>query len=88
MIHYTCDLCAKDLADEPRFIVKVEAFAAHNPAELTEADLDDDHMEAVSQMIQQMEETDAPIEAASLLRQVLMARLKAVFARLFGHPTR
>jgi carbon-monoxide dehydrogenase small subunit len=33
-------------------------------------------------------ETDAPIEAASLLRQVLMARLKAVFARLFGHPTR
>jgi carbon-monoxide dehydrogenase small subunit len=33
-------------------------------------------------------ETDAPLEAASLLRQVLMARLKAVFARLFGHPTR
>ncbi len=29
-----------------------------------------------------------PLEAGSLLRQVLVARLKAVFARLFGRPSR
>jgi hypothetical protein len=59
MIHYTCDLCAKDLGDEPRYVVKIQAFAAHDPAELTEEDMDDDHMEAVGQAIQELEETGA-----------------------------
>lgn len=62
MIHYTCDLCAKDLGDEPRYVVKIEAFAARDPAELTDDDLDDDHMEAISQKIQEMEETGEPAE--------------------------
>ena len=69
MIHYTCDLCAKDLGDEARYVVKVEAFAAHDPAELTEADLEDDHMEAVSQIIQQMEENDEPAELTPTTKQ-------------------
>lgn len=58
MLHVTCDLCGKQLTpgDDPRYVVKVEVFAAHDPAELTEADLDDDHMEAVSQLLRQMED--------------------------------
>ena len=62
MIHFTCDLCAKDLGDEPRFVVKMEVFADHDPAELTDEDLDEDHMEAVSEMIQEVEETDGSPE--------------------------
>jgi hypothetical protein len=59
MLHITCDSCGKELrAGENRYVVKIEVFAAHDPAELTEADLDEDHMEAVSQLIQQMEEVD------------------------------
>lgn len=62
MIHYSCDLCAKDLNDEARFVVKIEAFAAHDPAALTDDDLDDDHMEAISQKIQEMEDAGEEAE--------------------------
>ena len=68
MLRITCDSCGKELrAGEDRYVVKIEVFAAHDPAELTEADLDEDHMEAVSQLIQQMEEEEVPqaLEPAS-----------------------
>jgi hypothetical protein len=58
MLHVTCDLCGKELrsGDDQRYIVKIEVFAGHDPGELTEADLDEDHMEAVSQLLRQMED--------------------------------
>ncbi|HEV3084465.1 MAG TPA: hypothetical protein VG099_15070 [Gemmataceae bacterium] len=58
MLHVTCDLCGKELCpgQDQRFVVKVEVFAAHDPAKITEADLDDDHMEAVSQLLREMED--------------------------------
>jgi hypothetical protein len=58
MLHVTCDLCGKVLrpGDDHRYVVKIEVFAAHDPAEITEADLDDDHMEAVSQLLREMED--------------------------------
>ncbi len=54
MVHFTCDLCGKDLtaAGDPRYVVKIEAYAGFDPTEITEDDLDDDHMEAVSQLLQ------------------------------------
>jgi hypothetical protein len=63
MLHFTCDLCGKELqASTDHYVVKIEVFAAHDPAGLTEADLDEDHMEAVSQMLREMEELDEPEE--------------------------
>lgn len=58
MVHVTCDLCGKELlpGDDHGFVVKIEVYASHDPTELTEADLDEDHMEAVSQILQDMEE--------------------------------
>jgi hypothetical protein len=58
MLHITCDVCGKELAvgEDRRFVVKMEVFAAHDPAEITEADLDDDHMEAVSQLLRDEED--------------------------------
>ena len=55
MLHFTCDLCGKELrpGEDQRFVVKIEAFAAHDPAELTEEDLDEDHMEAISQLLRE-----------------------------------
>jgi hypothetical protein len=60
MLHITCDLCGKELlpGDDHRFVVKIEVFAAHDPTEITEADLDEDHMEAVSQLLREMEENE------------------------------
>jgi hypothetical protein len=57
MLHVSCDLCGKAIqpGDDPRYVVKIEVFAAHDPSEITEADLDEDHMEAVSQLLRETE---------------------------------
>ncbi len=60
MVHFTCDLCGKDMtADgEARFVVKIAVYAGTDPNQLREADLDDDHMEQVAQILQREEATD------------------------------
>ncbi|MBX7105154.1 MAG: hypothetical protein K1X57_13820 [Gemmataceae bacterium] len=62
MIHYSCDMCGKDLASEgdARFVVRVEVYAAHDPAELTTEDLDADAVQSLSELL-----ADAP-EGADL----------------------
>ena len=64
MQHITCDLCGKELrpGEDHRYVVKIEAYAAHDPAEITEADLDEDHMEALSQTLRELEENEASPE--------------------------
>jgi hypothetical protein len=68
MVHFTCDLCGKELCDgEDRFVVKIEVFAAGEPAEINEGDLDADNLEVVAQQLQEMDE-DAdgrPVEPAT-----------------------
>ena len=39
-----------------RYVVKIEVFAAHDPGKITEADLGEDHMEAVSELLREMED--------------------------------
>jgi hypothetical protein len=58
MLHFTCDVCGKKLRPpgEHHYVVKIEAYAAHDPAEITEEDLDKDHMEEVSKLLREMEE--------------------------------
>jgi hypothetical protein len=57
MLHVTCDLCGKELrpGDDERYVVRIEVYATHDPCTLTESDLDDDHMEAVSELLSQDE---------------------------------
>lgn len=64
MVHVTCDCCHKELfpGDENHFVVKMEVFAAHDPLRLTEADLDEDHMEEVSKLLEEMEDTGDDLE--------------------------
>jgi hypothetical protein len=60
MLHITCDLCGKDLpAGDDHYVLRIEVYAAHDPAQLTEADLDADHMEAVSELLREVEEGEA-----------------------------
>jgi hypothetical protein len=58
MIHVTCDLCGKDLrpGNDHSFVVKIEVFPLKDPTELTAADMEEDHLEAVSSMLREMEE--------------------------------
>lgn len=57
MVHYSCDICGKDMtpANAQRYVVKVEAYAAHDPAQLTEEDLSADHVEEMAAMLHAME---------------------------------
>lgn len=64
MLHFSCDVCGKDLISgvSTRFVVKMEAFAAGDPAELTEEDTDPDHVEEMARLLNEQEETgeDSP----------------------------
>lgn len=70
MMHFTCDLCGKDMAaDDPdRQIVRIDVRPANPHWKLTEDDLEQDNLDQVSALIQHAEAsgsefaaTDAPI---------------------------
>lgn len=52
MLHFSCDLCGCSL-DQQRYVVQMEAFPAFDPDALEPADLDVDHLQAVSEAIEQ-----------------------------------
>jgi hypothetical protein len=56
MLHFTCDLCGQQLGDR-RYVVKLEVYPAFDPEEIDEEDLDADHLQEVSEIIQEMETT-------------------------------
>ena len=60
MLHYSCDLCGKELLVEEdlRYVAKIEVYAAYDPLEITEEDLEEDHMEEISELIKQMDSMD------------------------------
>jgi hypothetical protein len=70
MVHFTCDLCGKDLtaSGDSRYVVKMEAYPGFDPTEITEEDLEEDHMEAVSEMLQRDESLSSE-ELAEPLRR-------------------
>ncbi len=62
MVRVTCDLCGKELRSghDASYVVKIEVFPLRDPVEITEADLEEDHLEAVSQLLREMDE-EAPL---------------------------
>ena len=56
MLHFSCDLCGQQLEDQ-RFVVKLEVFAAFDPDQIEEQDLDEDNLQEVAKIIQEMETT-------------------------------
>lgn len=60
MMHFSCDICGKDMtrAGAERYVLKMEAFAASDPAELTDDDLEADHVEEMGRLLSDLEETD------------------------------
>jgi hypothetical protein len=56
MLHFSCDLCGRHLSDQ-RFVIKLEVFPAFDPEEISEDDLDVDHLQEVSESLQEAEAT-------------------------------
>jgi hypothetical protein len=86
MQHFSCDLCGKPMTcgDDRRYVVKLDVFAAHDPAKLTDADLEVDHMEEVSQMLTEAE--DATIESAPAHKQFRYDLCPDCHARFLRDP--
>jgi hypothetical protein len=70
MLHFSCDLCGKDLTDgtDARYVVRMEVFPATDPGQLVEGDLSDDNLEAVGELLRDGDETD--IEPAPTYRKI------------------
>ena len=64
MRHFSCDLCSKDLTpgEETRFVVRIDIVPAAEPAELTDADFDQDHLDTMAEMLGELEETPDLLE--------------------------
>lgn len=56
MLHFSCDLCGHRLGDR-RFVAKLETYPAFDPDAFEEDDLDADHLQELSEIIEHMEET-------------------------------
>lgn len=58
MLHFSCDVCGKDMTPggAGRFVVRLEAYPADASAGLTDADLDPDHVEEVARLLAEQEE--------------------------------
>jgi hypothetical protein len=59
MIHYTCDLCKRDLDpdEDIRYVVKIEISAAFDPAVADEEDDDRDHLQEIQDLLDQLEQS-------------------------------
>ena len=86
MLHYSCDLCGKDMTDgtDGRYVVNMEVFAAHDLAEITEADLGDDHLEEVGQLLREAE--DDNLEPAPAFKKMRYDLCPACHRKFVADP--
>ena len=60
MWHFICDMCGKGLLvdEDVRYEVTVEIKSAYDPMEITEKDLQQDHIKEMNRLIRQMKDKD------------------------------
>lgn len=60
MINFTCDICGKPLLvdENTRYVVRIEVFAAYDTMELVDEDLEQDHLQEISELVEEMEDMD------------------------------
>ena len=70
MLRVFCDGCGEELpAGHCHHVVKIEVFTASDTSTMTDADLDQDHMEAVGDMLREGEEAGEEAALEPLTRQ-------------------
>jgi hypothetical protein len=59
MRHFSCDLCSKDLipGEDARYVVRIDIAPSADPVELTQPDLDQDHLDAMAEMLDDLEKS-------------------------------
>lgn len=83
MMQYSCDLCGRVIPRE-RYEAKVEIAAAFDPEELTEDDLDADHLQSIAESLEILDDScefDAAAVEPKTLRFDLCLQCMKRFAR-------
>ncbi len=88
MMHFSCDVCGKDMTPEgsERYVLKMEAFAATNPAELTDDDLETDHVEEMARMICEMEQADEEPDLPPTCKKMRFDLCPVCFRKFVNDP--
>lgn len=88
MLHFSCDICGKDLPEEgtPRYVVKMEAYAATDPAELTAEDMDADHVEEMAQLLSAIEEGEEAPELLPACRKLRFDLCYVCYSKFVKDP--
>jgi hypothetical protein len=72
MIRYSCDLCKRELdpQDDLRYVVKVEVYAAFDPAAVDSDDEDRDHLEEIQDVLERLEDASSDEIADEVYQQL------------------
>ncbi len=72
MVHYTCDMCGKTLLSDSdvRYVVKIEVYAAYDPMEVSEEDLEKDHKQEIADLLANLEGMDAEEAEAGVYKRL------------------
>ena len=85
MMHYTCDRCHREMADdEQRFVIKLEAFPELQAAQVDETADDRDHLEEISDMLEAL--GDDQCQDHSTYRQGRYDLCRECFAQFVKNP--
>ena len=86
MRHFTCDLCSRPVGKSEHFVATIEVRPTFNPDEITEADLDSDHLQEMAELIREIEETGVQPEDESEPRSFTFDLCQDCRTRLVRDP--
>lgn len=87
MIHYTCDACRRaiDTDSEPRYVVRLEVYAAVDEDGDRLAD-DADHLQEIEDLLDGVEDLDGDDADPTLYKQVRYDLCEACRERFLSNP--
>ena len=85
MLHFTCDGCGKPV-DEERFVARIEVYPAFDPDQITEADLDADHLAEMSQMLDDLDLSEDDLDSECGTRQLRLDLCSECRKRFLADP--
>jgi len=89
MIHYSCDLCGRELdaRDDLRYVVKMEVYAAIDPAATDDEDTSDrDHLEEIQEILERIDDLDDPHIGDDVYQQLRFDLCPGCRRRFLANP--
>lgn len=88
MMHFSCDYCGKDMTQngKQRYVLKMEAFAANDPCELRNEDIETDHVEEMARLLNELEQTEEAPELLPQCQKLKFDLCAGCFGRFVQNP--